>query len=231
MAKDIYLALRPKKKLEFIDGTIPNLQEDAEKEEERWEINTLFNSWILNTIEPSLRSSMNYLERANELWADLKERLLVGNGPRKYELKATLANCKEGRDFENAYYSHLKKIRDGLENYIQLSSTTNVEFLSAITKERDKERIFQFLMGLNDKLLGTAKSNIIQQEPVSKVKTVLANIYKEEQHKNVAWSSMGEDRGGAGVVFAFGKTLQQSAPSRWMCLHCHKTAQDIEKFF
>lgn len=53
---------------------------------------------------------MHYSERADELWADLNKHFLVGNLPRKYELKAALANCKQEVDSVNAFYSRLKKI-------------------------------------------------------------------------------------------------------------------------
>lgn len=43
------LPMRSKKKLGFIDELIPKPKNDLEKEEECWEINTLVNSWILNT--------------------------------------------------------------------------------------------------------------------------------------------------------------------------------------
>lgn len=89
------MALQSKQKLGFIDGLIPMPNEDPNKEDEWWEVNTLVGSWILNTIEPTLRTSINYSERVDELWMDLKEHFLHGNGPRKYELKAALANCKQ----------------------------------------------------------------------------------------------------------------------------------------
>lgn len=100
------LALCSKKKLGFGDGTIPILENDLNKEELWWEINTLVNLWILNIIELGLRSFVNYSEGANKLWADLKEIFLVGNGSRKYESKVALENYKKGRDTVNAYYSH-----------------------------------------------------------------------------------------------------------------------------
>lgn len=74
MAKAVCLALHLKKKLGFTDGTIPKLENNLDKKEEWWKMNTLVGSWILNTIEPSLHSSINYSERVDESWANLKER-------------------------------------------------------------------------------------------------------------------------------------------------------------
>lgn len=62
-------------------------------------------------------------------------------------------------------------------------------------------------------LYGTVRSNIIQQELVLKVKAVLAKICKEEHHKNVAQSSIVDERGGVGVAFTAIKLLQQYAPT------------------
>jgi len=52
-------------------------------------------SWIMNTIELSLRSTMTYPEIVEELWTDVKERLSVINGLRILQLKAKLADCKQ----------------------------------------------------------------------------------------------------------------------------------------
>lgn len=51
---------------------------------------------------------------------------------------------------------------DELENYGQLPSTSDAEILAAVTKERDEEKVFQFLIGLNDMLYGIIRSNITQ---------------------------------------------------------------------
>lgn len=79
-AKAIHMSLRSKRKLKFLDGLIPILKDDPEKEEEWWAVKSLIGSWILNTIGQTLRNSINYFERVEELWAGIKERFLVGDG-------------------------------------------------------------------------------------------------------------------------------------------------------
>ena len=52
-------------------------------------------SWILNTIETSLRSTISYMENAKELWEDIKEWFSVMNSPRIQQLKSESAECKQ----------------------------------------------------------------------------------------------------------------------------------------
>lgn len=122
------------------------------------EVNSLIGSWVLNTIDSTLRNSINYSERVNEVWSDIRERFMVGNGPQKYELKITLANCKQGADSVSVYHSKLNKIWEELENcqqYLGCDSGGHFSNSSAITKEWEEENVYQFLMGLNDTVYGT----------------------------------------------------------------------------
>lgn len=56
----------------FFDELIPIPKDDPDKEEEWWEVNSLVGSWILNIIEPTLRTSIKYSERVDESWTDIK---------------------------------------------------------------------------------------------------------------------------------------------------------------
>lgn len=105
---------RAKKKLGFVEGSIPKSKFGTTKEEEWWTINTMKGSWILNTIKRNLRTTMSYTERCDELWADLKERFISGNELRKHKLKTMLFNCKQIGMSISAYYAKLKKIWDKL---------------------------------------------------------------------------------------------------------------------
>lgn len=74
----------------------------------------------------------------------------------------------------------IKESWNELDNYIQLPPSAPAKILTLITKEREKEKVFKFLMGLNDGIYATVRSNIIQQELVLKGKAILASICKEE---------------------------------------------------
>ena len=60
-------SLRARRKLGFIDRTITKLEEGSSVMEDWLTIQAMLVSWILNTIEPFLRTAMSYLETAKEL--------------------------------------------------------------------------------------------------------------------------------------------------------------------
>lgn len=66
-ARSFRTALRARKKFGFIDGTIKRHDEDSSDLEDWWTINSLLVSWIRNTIEPTLRSTISHMEIAQDL--------------------------------------------------------------------------------------------------------------------------------------------------------------------
>nr|GEW15908.1 retrovirus-related Pol polyprotein from transposon TNT 1-94 [Tanacetum cinerariifolium] len=88
-------ALRARKKLGFVDGTIKQPQETNKDVEDWWTINYLLVSWIRNTIEPSLRFTISHVEIAKILWDDLKDRFSITNGPQIQQMKSDLASCQQ----------------------------------------------------------------------------------------------------------------------------------------
>lgn len=84
---------------------------DLDKEEEWWEIDTLVN-WLIDSKHHWAKPSdfVDLIWNGRWVMGRFKGTFFNGNGPRKYELKDTLANCKQGGDTVTIYYSKLKKI-------------------------------------------------------------------------------------------------------------------------
>lgn len=122
----------------------------------------------------------------------------------------------------NFFPSRFISIWDELQHYMQLpvSHTTTL-----IVKERDEERVYQFLMGLNDSMYGTVRSSIIPEEPLTKVKSVFARIWKKEQYRNLARTTTVGKGGGIiiGGAFIVVKAASNLAlTTRPICNHCLK---------
>ena len=118
-ARSLRTALRARKKFGFIDGTIGKPDDGSPDLEDWWTNNSLLVSWIMNTIEPSLRSTMSHMEVAMDLWNDIQERFSIVNGPRIQQLKAELVECKQKGLTIVTYYGKLKKLWEELVNYDQ----------------------------------------------------------------------------------------------------------------
>lgn len=132
-------------------------------------------------------------------------------------------NYKQGRDSINVYYSRLRKLWDEIENYSQLPpSANNSEILAIVTKDREEDRVYQFLMRLNDKVFRIVRSNIIQGEPLPKLKHILARICKEK-HWNMARAPATEEKGGAAIAFTAMNKLVAQNGSRIICSHFQKS--------
>jgi len=119
-ARSIRTALRARKKFGFVDGTIKQPDEKSEDLEDWWTINSLLVSWIRNTIEPTLRSTISHMEVVEDLWNDLKDHFSVTNEPQIQPLKSDLADCKQRGLTIMEYYGQLKQLWDELGNFKQL---------------------------------------------------------------------------------------------------------------
>ncbi|QHN94017.1 uncharacterized protein DS421_17g597660 [Arachis hypogaea] len=81
-ARTVKISLRTWRKWKFIDGTLTEPEKDALDLEDWWRVQSMIVSWILNTIEPSLRSTVAYVENVRILWKDIKQWFFAANGPR-----------------------------------------------------------------------------------------------------------------------------------------------------
>nr|KYP63605.1 hypothetical protein KK1_018184 [Cajanus cajan] len=78
-ARAMRASLRARRKWGFIDGAIKQPKEGTIEMEDWWTVQSTLVSWILNTIEPNLRSTISYMENARDLWEDIRERFSITN--------------------------------------------------------------------------------------------------------------------------------------------------------
>ncbi|KAA8545399.1 hypothetical protein F0562_020183 [Nyssa sinensis] len=231
--KAVRNALRAKNKLGLIDGTVKRSKEEGTLEAQAWDIcNSMLISWLFNVIDQKLHPSITYAESAKALWDDLRERFSIGNAPRIYQLKSELASLKQGDKNVMGYYTRLKAMWDELWSYSKVPNCV-CGAAAAFVKEKEEERVHQFLMGLNDELFGTIRSQILAMDPLPSIGRAYAMVIQEEKHKSVTRGREDKSDTAAFAVYARGRdrNQQQREENKSNCMHCGKYGHDVSDCF
>ncbi|KAJ1394382.1 Gag-polypeptide of LTR copia-type [Sesbania bispinosa] len=118
-ARAIRTSLQAKRKYGFVEGKVPK-PTTPEKMEDWIAVHSMLIVWLLNTIEPSLCSTLSYYDDAQSLWTHLKQRFCIVNGTRICQLKTSLGECKQGKGEEVlAYFGRLSHLWDELMTYVK----------------------------------------------------------------------------------------------------------------
>lgn len=107
-ARSVRLALLARQKYGFVDGTI--MEPKAPFTTEDWLIiHSMLVSWLMNTIDPEVKSTISFYDDTKLLWDELKARFSIVNGPRIQQLKSDLAKCEQAKImFVSTYFGKLK---------------------------------------------------------------------------------------------------------------------------
>lgn len=198
-ARSMQNALRAKKKLGFIDGTLAPPSDESNEIENWWMVNSMLVAWILNNIEPSLRSTVTYTETVKDLWDNLRQRFSIRNRARVHQLKTNLAVCKQRGQSVVQYYRQLKMMWDEWVHYEPIPICSNggctCKITNMLEKKKEEEKIHQFLMGLEDGAYGTVCSHILSMDPLSSLNRAYAMIVQEERRRSIARNK--DERGDA----------------------------------
>ncbi|XP_071917923.1 uncharacterized protein [Coffea arabica] len=231
-------ALRAKKKCGFIDGTVKQPDDDSPDLEDWWTVNSMAVSWILNTIEPTIRSTITYIEITKDLWEDIQESLSIANKPRVQQIKGVLAEWKRRGLPIVTYYGRLKHLWKEFANYDQIPTCQCGRCMCNLSvqfdKKREEEKVHQFLMGLDDTMYGTIRSNILSTEPLPSISKAYSLICHEERVRN-----MSKEKEGCGEPISFvvhaniggGRLRTRTKDKPALCSYCNRGGHDAENCF
>ncbi|XP_049394581.1 uncharacterized protein LOC125858834 [Solanum stenotomum] len=103
-------ALSIKSKTGFINGKLAKSNPD-DPSFQQWErCDDMVTSWILNSLSPDLRDSLQYVNHAHELWVELEERYDQINGCKLYQLQKEINDLVQGTLDVTGYYTKMKKL-------------------------------------------------------------------------------------------------------------------------
>ncbi|KAK9707259.1 hypothetical protein RND81_07G184500 [Saponaria officinalis] len=236
-ARAIRTSLQAKRKYGFIEGKISK-PTTPEKLEDWMVVHSMLVAWLLNTIEPSIRSTLSYYDDAQALWTHLKQRFCVVNGTRIFQLKAALGECRQARDEDvSAYFGRLFHIWDEMTTYIKTPTckcgkcTCSIE--TQVNQLRDEKYLHHFLFGL-DNAYSTIRSQLLAQEPLPHVDVAYQRVAQDKSLRRGDFSTRNTNRDN---LMAFkinfngrnkNKTTDHSSK---FCRHCNQNGHDVTTCF
>ncbi|KAG7552831.1 Zinc finger CCHC-type [Arabidopsis thaliana x Arabidopsis arenosa] len=226
---NLRLALKARKKFGFADGSIPQPVETDPDFEDWIANNALVVSWMKLTIDESLSTSMSHIDDSHELWTHVQKRFGVKNGQRVQRLKTELAACRQKGLAIETYYGKLSQLWRSLSDYQQAKT------MEEVRKEREEDKLHQFLMGLDESVYGAVKSALLSRVPLPTLEEAYNTLTQDEESKSL--SRMNDTRND-GVSFIVQTTSRirnnsenREAIDNRVCSHCGRVGHLAEYCF
>jgi len=113
----------------------------------------------------------------------------MANTPKIHQLKAKIANCKQGDLVVGDFYSKLMNLWNELFNLVKVPLCTckgcECGAASWIMAMYEEDKAHQFLMGLNDDSYSTIRSQIFALDPLPPLDKIFNLTQQEENHRRV----------------------------------------------
>lgn len=173
-------ALKAKRKTGFVDGSVMK-PTAAGPEMETWSsVNSMVVGSLRTSIVPQVRSTVSFISDAAELWESLRKRFSVGNKVRIHQIVSLKASCRQEGQSVIDYYGRLVVLWDELQSYRTIPVCT-CGAGAQIAKEREDEKVHQFVMGLDESRFGNVICSIVDADPMPDLAQSYAKAICEEQ--------------------------------------------------
>uniref|UniRef100_A0A803P455 Retrotransposon Copia-like N-terminal domain-containing protein n=1 Tax=Cannabis sativa TaxID=3483 RepID=A0A803P455_CANSA len=101
--RSMSIALVARNKVKFVNGKLPQPDDDHEDYDSWCRCNSTVIYWILHAISDEIVDSIMYHDNAAEVWTELHERFNEKNAPRIFEAKKTMQSLTQGSNMIQGY--------------------------------------------------------------------------------------------------------------------------------
>lgn len=225
------MVLRGRGKLAFINGQSPK-PETSDPKYSAWELNnSLVMSWLINSMEPHISRTCLFLRTAKAIWDAVQEHYSdLENASQVFEIKNKLKDIRQESMSITEYYNTLQTLWQELDLHYE-ADWGDLEGNIKFKEHLEKERLYEFLAGLNREL-DEVRGRVLGRRPLPSLSEAFAEVRREESHRRVM---LGERRDSHLLVPAGDSSalLVKSASSRPnnrpRCSHCNKLGHTQDK--
>ena len=189
-------------------------------------------SWISNTIDPEIRSSLSKFREAKPFWDHLKQRYAQTNGPRIQQLKSSIAKCEQTKEMPvSVYYGKLHSLWQELDHHEPLISCSisscNCGFLHETRREQNQ--LHEFLMGLNSDFYGPLRTQILSQDPLPNLDRAYQLVTQEERVRKSRLVVDHKPQDVLGFAVRTKAVRVRGSSERPLCSKCNKLGHEASR--
>ena len=178
-------ALSAKNKVEFIDGSAPEPLKTDRMHGAWRRCNNMVVSWIVHSVATSIRQSILWMDKAEEIWRDLKSRYSQGDLLRISDLQQEASTMKQGSLTVTEYFTRLRVIWDEIENFrpdpvCSCNIRCSCNAFTIIAQRKLEDRAMQFLRGLNDQYTNI-RSHVLLMDPIPAISKIFSYVAQQER--------------------------------------------------
>ncbi|KAH7657630.1 RNA-directed DNA polymerase protein [Dioscorea alata] len=141
-------------------------------------------SWLLNSMTNETGENFMYYKTAKEIWEAAHDTYSnKDNTSAVFEIKGILGDLRQGESSVTDYFNQLMRCWQQLD-ILENVSWNCVADGKQYKQIQEKERIYKFLLGLNQEL-DEVHGRILSTKPMSSVREAFAEIRREETRRKV----------------------------------------------
>ncbi|XP_068490548.1 uncharacterized protein [Phaseolus vulgaris] len=139
-------------------------------------------SWLVHSVSVHIRQSIIWMDKALDVWNDLKARFSQGDLSRISDLQMEASSLNQGDLSVTDYFTKLRIIWDELDNF-RPDPICSCNEPSVIIQRKREDQEMQFLRDLNDQY-NNIKAHILLMEPVPAITKFFSLVIQQERQFN-----------------------------------------------
>ncbi|XP_033516157.1 uncharacterized protein [Nicotiana tomentosiformis] len=141
----------------------------------------------MNTLSPTLISTVIYASDVHKVWEDLRERFDKVNASRACYLHKEISTLTQGISSVSVYFSRLRELWDEYET-LDPPPTCGCPKSNRYTERYQLQKLYQFLTGLNESY-ENAKNYVLMTRPLPNINqayVMIINVESQRMHGKCA---------------------------------------------
>jgi len=142
-------------------------------------------SWLTHFVSPSIKQSILWMDKSEDIWRDLKSRFFQGNLLHISELQSEASSLKQGNASMIEYFTKMRVLWDELDSFrpyliCNCSAKCSCDLAGISHQRKTEDHAMQFFRGLNEQY-SNVTSHVLMMDPIPSISKIFSYVVQQER--------------------------------------------------